>query len=124
MGKKGAGLKGSNRDDGPAWEEDAKHKSYTWSGAVTGATLWAPANGRRFIVTDYTIICGSASIVTVFDNSNSADNCLLNQASFAANGGISVTNLRTPFRGSAVDNILQITTGGGSGTITVLGYEE
>jgi len=124
MGRKGAGHKGSAKDDGPSWEDDASHKSYTWSGAVTAITLWDPADGRRFVITDYFIVCGTASTVTVFDDVNNADNSLLNQAPFAANGGISVTNLRTPFRGSAADNILKITANGGSGTITVLGYEE
>lgn len=124
MGRKGAGLKGSSRDDGPAWEDDIVHKSFTWSGAVTGAHLWVPTSGRRFVVTDCIIVCGTATTITVFDDTNNAANSLLNQAQFAANGGISITNLRTPFRGSDVDNILQVTTNGGSGTITVLGYEE
>ena len=123
MGRKGAGIKGSSNDDGPSWEDDAVHKSYAWSGAVTNYLLWQPSNGRRFIVTDFWLVCTTATVVTVFDN-ESADNKYLVGGSFAANGGISASNLRTPFRSQGVDRNLNLTTNGGSGYIVVLGYEE
>lgn len=123
MSKKGAGLKGSNKDDGPAWEDDAVHKSYSWSGAITNYLLWQPASGRRFIVTDFWLVCTTATLITVFDNED-ANNKHLVAGSFAANGGISASNLRTPFRSQGVDRNLNLTTNGGSGYIVVMGYEE
>ena len=123
MGRKGAGLKGCARDDGPAWEDDAVHKSYSWSGAVTNYLLWQPASGRRFVVTDFWIVCTTATLITVFDNED-ANNKHLVAGSFAANGGISASNLRTPFRSQGTDRNLNLTTNGGSGYIVVMGYEE
>lgn len=104
MGKKGSGWIGAHKDDGPSWEDDVIRRTYTWSGAVTGDTIWQPSSGKKFVVTDYFIICGITSIVTVFDQTNNQNDCLINQASFAANGGISVTNLRTPFKASTINN--------------------
>lgn len=110
-------------DGGPKWIHSIVHKDIKWTGALTGSTLWQPTSGKRFVVTDFWIVCSGAVEVTIFDGSDANGNRLVG-GSFAANGGISAPNLRTPFRSSAIDNILKITVDAGSGYVTVLGYEE
>lgn len=110
-------------DSGPDWLWRMVHKDIKWTGALVGSALWTPATGKRFIVTDFLIICSNAVELTVFDGTDSDGNRLVG-GSFAANGGISAPNLRSSFRSSAINNVLKITTSAGSGYITVLGYEE
>jgi len=93
MGKQGAGIKGSSKDDGPSWENDAIHRSYTWSGAVTNYLLWQPANGKRFIVTDFWIVCTTATLITVFDNEDENNKRLVG-GSFAAKNSIQISGSR------------------------------
>lgn len=110
-------------DGGPTWRHNIIHKDIKWTGALTGSTLWQPTNGKRFVVTDFWVVCSGAIELTIFDGTDSNGNRLVG-GSFAANGGISAPNLRTPFRSAAIDNILKITVSTGSGYVTVLGYEE
>jgi hypothetical protein len=117
----GAGVGGSVKDAGSAWR--AVRKSRRWTSAETNYVMWTPASGARIIITDYIISVGStAAKVTLFAETNS-DADLIAEIESAANGGASMPHLRTPVRTTGGDRIM-LTTDGGTGSVTVYGYEE
>ena len=90
------------------------HKDNSFATAQTGTGLWTPATGKKFVLTDLTIICGGITdgTVTIFDETNSSGNILFK-------GAIDISNnkqfffffsLRTPYVGSTINNSLKITT--------------
>lgn len=103
-------------------------KDFSFSSTQTNTVLWAPASGKKFVITDYAInirnnTLGSISI-TIFDESNTSGN-ILYKANFEAGTNYdNVCNFITSFQSSAVNRSLKITTSGGlmiSGSL--IGYE-
>ena len=96
-------------------------KTLDWSGAITGSTLWDPAAGQRFNITDIFIGCSAASTVTLFDETDDTDHrvCKFDLSQY---GGVAI-NMRKVRRSAAVDNILKATCSAAGGYITVQGYE-
>lgn len=95
---------------------------YAWTGVETDRVLWTPASGNKFVVTSMIISCSAAHNVTVFDETNSADNWLF-RGDVAQYGGMSHTYGIFPRVSSAVDNELKLTTGASGGWICIWGYE-
>lgn len=96
-------------------------KTYDWTGAVTGGTVWQPAGGKKFVICDIVISASGACTVTLFDGT---DNTTLRvmKLNTVAGGGISF-NYRKPYVSATADNILKITTSATGGFLTVSGYE-
>lgn len=104
------------------------HKDVSFSSAQTGAAIWTPASGKKFVLTDITIVCGGVTdaVVTVFDGTDSSGNRVFK-------GTIDVSNnkqfsydhgFRTPQVSSAVNNVLKLTTSANiTIDITAHGYE-
>lgn len=81
--------------------------------------LWAPASGKRFVITDIIVSVGSTMLVYLKDDSE-----MIWRWHFASYGG-AVINLQTPDESEAINNILSITTSApGYCSIKVLGYEK
>jgi len=96
-------------------------KTYDWTGAVTGGTVWQPASGKKFVLCDLVLSASGACTVTLFDGT---DNTTLRvmKLNAVAGGGISF-NYRKPYVSAAGNNILKITTSATGGFLTVSGYE-
>ena len=56
------------------------------AGAVTGADIWDPTDGKRIILTDLVVSTSSATTVTIFWDVDDIDHRIL-KAYFAANQG-------------------------------------
>lgn len=104
------------------------HKDASFTTAQTGAALWTPASGKKFVVTDC-LVTGSGNTdatATIFDETNAAGNRLF-RATLEVNtkGTIPITvPLRTPFVSTAVDNVLKLTTSADIDVDIILhGYE-
>jgi hypothetical protein len=96
------------------------HKDASYATAQTGADIWTPATGKKFVLTDLSLICGGTTdaVVTIFDETNSTGNIIFkgtidvsNNRQFAWNHAFS-----TPYISSAANNDLKITT---SANITI-----
>jgi hypothetical protein len=84
----------------------------------TAATLWDPAAGKSFVITDIVISTATAGKVTLLD-----DSTVIREYNLAANGGV-VENMRTHEKSTAADNILKITTSAAMEVFVVVkGYE-
>lgn len=107
---------------------DPIHKAFEFNGAQTNTILWTPASGKKFVVTDYTIICtgNTDTTLTIFDETNSQANWLFrSKIDLIANSpNIIVSNLRTPFVSSSINNSLKVTcTGNADVYLMFYGYE-
>lgn len=96
-------------------------KTYDWGGAVTAQDVWDPTSGTKFVITDILIGVNTATDITLFDSTDSTANRIF-KGYFADNSNL-VSNQKLPIVSSTADNILKITTGGGSGSLTIYGYE-
>jgi len=97
-------------------------KSVDIAASQTGATVWTPATGKKFVLCDVILNLSAAGTITIFD---ATDNTTLRVAklTLADNGG-AVINYRKPYVSAAANNVMKYTTGAGStGTLTVSGYE-
>jgi hypothetical protein len=97
-------------------------KSVTLAAGETGTTLWDPAAGYKFVITDILIAMQESGRVTIFDQTNSAANIIFDGEIY---GPPYHFNFQArPWRSAAADNILKATTDGDAAcTITVHGYE-
>jgi len=94
------------------------NKHVTSSDATGGVTIWTPAAGKKWVVTDLIISAGAAMTVTVKDGTTTILILYL-----AANGG-AVSNFQTPLESTTADNNLTVTTSAaGNIAITATGYE-
>jgi hypothetical protein len=104
------------------------HKDSSFSTAQTGATLWQPASGKTYYVTDLWVIVGGTTdgVVTIFDHTDASGSRLFKGAVEVVTNKqfVHCQQLKTPFKGGAIDNILKITTSANM-TIDVIlhGYE-
>lgn len=81
----------------------------------TGAILWTPSSGKKFVVTDFMVTASGTTDarVTIFDETNSQGNRLYNgflDLSATSPALIVAPALRTPFVSGAVNNNLRLTT--------------
>lgn len=100
-----------------AYDKVKKTGFYTTQQSDTA--LWAPASGKKFVITD--IIVSVDTTMRVYLNDDATK---IWEWHFAANGG-AVINLQTPDESVAIDNVLSITMdAAGKCSIKVLGWEE
>lgn len=97
-------------------------KSVTLGVSETGTTIWDPAGGKSFVVTDVIIACLEAGRLTLFDSTDSAANRLFDAFTY---GSVIHLNFQArPWVSAAADNILKATTDADAEAIvTVHGYE-
>lgn len=95
------------------------HKDVRSSTIDTDETLWDPTTGTKFVITDIVASVDTAMTVTLTDQTD-----IIYLWYFAANGGV-VMNLQTPFKSTAVNNLLRYTKNvTGFLSLSVDGYEE
>lgn len=93
---------------------DSVHKDVSYATAQTATAFWTPAAGKKFVITDMTIIVGGVTdgVLTIFDETDAAGNRLFK-------GTIDVSNNKqfshvhpfsVPFVSAAANNILKVTT--------------
>lgn len=97
-------------------------KTVDFTASQTGQTIWTPASGKKFVITDYDLSFTAAGIITVFDGTDSTTYRVF-KFDGAAKGG-AIHAYRKPIVSAAADNVLKYTTGAGAaGYLTVQGYE-
>lgn len=106
------------------WVDDLSpiKKAVDFTASTTGGTIWTPATGKIFVITDYEITFSGAGLITIFDQTDDTTNrvCKWNGA---VSGGV-VHAFRKPFKSSTVNNVLKYTTGAGCvGSLIFYGYE-
>ena len=103
-----------------------KHPEGDWRikagdfGSVTGSDIWDPASGKRIILTDMVVSTSSATVVTVFWDTDDTDHRLM-KAYFAANQGAIPT-----ISGLIVlpkDAVIKVTNSNPTVSITCIGVE-
>lgn len=95
-------------------------KKYYASGDTNENTVWEPAAGNKFVITDLIVSATAAGTCTLRDGAGGTTIALF---SFAANGGVSA-NFQTPLVSATADNHLTIQASAATQYITVLGYEQ
>ena len=111
------------------------HKDAEYTTAQTGAALWTPASGKRFVVTDLTITTGgtTAGLVTLWQGASAdttytagTDNAIFRGnfvPSATSTPGV-VKSFNIPYVSSTADHVLRVTTSAGITVyIQVNGYE-
>jgi len=122
-------LEGQEHSPSPdKFGHEAVRKIEEFSAQQTGAAIWTPETGKRYIVTDLIVsVTGvSSGTVALFDQTNTAANTLFKaKYNVAANQTErNVVSLKVPFKSSAVDNVLKLTTSAAIDVIVqALGYE-
>jgi hypothetical protein len=111
------------------------HKDFTATTAQTGAAIWTPASGKKFVVTDITITTGGTTSgeVNLWQGASGDTTYTVNtdptifRGEFAPSANSkpgAIKQFRTPYVSTTADHILRITT---SAAITVYvqveGYE-
>lgn len=115
--------------------EIAVHKEYLSTGATTSAEVWAPATGKRIVLTDYDIQDGGGGVTSLFFTSDAAPAAeTINDSdkrgttgrvfkgNFAANGGIAVH--RHLERRGPLNGALRVSMPATGAYLYVSGYEE
>lgn len=97
-------------------------KTVDFTASQTGQTIWDPAAGKKFVITDYDLSFSSAGTITVFDETDDAAGRVIKMYGAVNGGGIHAYKM--PRKSSAADNVLKYTTGAGAaGSLTIIGYE-
>lgn len=96
------------------------------SASQTGATVWQPTTGKRFVLTKLIYSASAAGTIQLFDGTDSGNTVVTPIMSIAANGGFVLDwPVWAPYRSAAVNNILKYTSGSGAaGSLYVEGWEE
>lgn len=111
-----------NQPSGLATGQTAWKSHVAYTASQTGQTIHAPASGKTVYVEGIVIQSSGAGAITVFDNTNSSTT-ILAAATLSSTGALVITPAR-PIPLSAVNNVLEYTTGSGAaGDITCWGYE-
>ncbi len=90
------------------------HKDASYTTAQTNTAFWTPASGKKFVLTDITIVVGGVidGVLTIFDETNASGSILFK-------GTIDVSNnkqftyghaFRIPHVGASADNVMKVTT--------------
>ena len=97
-------------------------KSITVGAAETGTTVWDPATGKKFVITDVIVAMKESGRLTLFDGTDAAANRVFDGVFY---GAVWHLNFQArPWASSTVDNILKATTDADAeATVTVHGYE-
>ena len=106
--------------NGSAWtnRDTPVIKDEQYVAAVTSGTVWTPAGGKKFVMTDMIISTKDATSVSILDGTTKVF-----EAYLASNGGV-VSNFKTPIQSTTANNSLHITTDTASTlSITTTGYE-
>lgn len=106
--------------NGSAWtnRDTPVIKDEQYVAAVTSGTVWTPAGGKKFVMTDMIISTKDATAVSILDGTTKVF-----EAYLASNGGV-VSNFKTPIQSTTANNSLHITTDTASTlSITTTGYE-
>jgi hypothetical protein len=92
----------------------------------TGATVWDPTAGKKFVLIHVEYSATGAGVVDLFDATDSGNTVVTALMSCAANGGFMRDwPIQMPYRSATADNILKYTSGAGAaGSILVEGWEE
>lgn len=97
-------------------------KTVDFTASQTAQTIWTPANGKKFVITDYDLSFSAAGAITVFDGTDDTTYRVF-KMNGATNGG-AVHAYRKPRISAAANNVLKYTTGAGAaGSLTIHGYE-
>lgn len=98
-------------------------KAVDFTASQTAQSIWTPASGKKFVITDYEISFSAAGAITVYDGNTDNTTQRVCKWNGAANGGV-VHPYKKPFVSSAADNILKYSTGtGAAGSLIFIGYE-
>lgn len=97
---------------------DPVEKIKSFTDAATTETVWDPAVGYRWNLTDFVISAKNVADITLYDGTTSTKAIFY----FAANGGC-VMDLQTPFVATATNTPLTITLTSATVSITTSGYE-
>lgn len=111
----GTNTIGAVRDAGVSYTPTRRRSNVLGAGNYTA---WAPASGKKVVITDIILSTDSVNDVTL----KLAGEEFLGPLYFAANGGLS-SNLKTPVMGNP-DETVTFTTTAGKTSITLIGYEE
>jgi len=98
-----------------AYTSTAIYYQYVASTAL--ATIWTPAAGKRFNITDLMISTSTSSDITLIDNTNT-----ISIFYFDNRGGL-VSNLRSPYVSSSITASLRVATTTSTVSIFVNGFE-
>jgi len=92
----------------------------------TGAAVWTPSSGKKFVLTKLVYSATAAGTIQLFDGTDSGNTVVTAIMSVAANGGFAFDwPTWAPYRSSTADNVLKYTTGSGAaGSLYVEGWEE
>jgi hypothetical protein len=97
-------------------------KTVDFTASQTAQTIWTPASGKKFAITDYDLSFSAAGAITVFDGTDSTTYRVF-KMNGAANGG-AIHAYKKPRISAAADSVLKYTTGSGAaGSLTINGYE-
>jgi hypothetical protein len=97
-------------------------KTVDFTASQTAQAIWTPAEGKKFVITDYDLSFSAAGAITVFDGTNDTTNRVF-KFNGAINGG-AIHAYRKKRISATANNILKYTTGAGAaGSLTVHGYE-
>lgn len=100
------------------------HKDFEFTTVQTSTNIWTPTSGKKFVVTDLLISCGSSGPTTIslFDNTNTSGN-IITKFRLPSNTVVPI-QLKTPFVSSTINNILRLTNSPAADIFGVLhGYE-
>lgn len=96
--------------------------SATLSASQTGTTIWTPSSGKRIFITKVILAITVTGTLTMFSQSNSEANLLLDGTQATGNREIDFS--AAPWVATATNDILKWTTGTGTvGVVTLHGYE-
>ncbi len=89
----------------------------------TGAVIWTPNSGKRFVIDNILVTAKTAGDITIFDGTDDEDNRVLE--GYPVIGGGVGNDYSKGRKSAAVDNVLKYTTGAGiTGSISIVGHEE
>lgn len=96
------------------------------SASQTGATVWDPTGGTKFVLTKLAYSATVAGTIQLFDETDSGNTVIGPIMSVAQNGDFAFDwPPDAPYRSAADDNILKYTSGSGTtGSLYVEGWEE
>lgn len=97
------------------------HKDAEYATAQTGVTIWQPASGKKFVVTDFTISSGgtTAGVVTIWQGAtadttfNAGVDPVIFKGEFAPSATAkpgAIKSFPVPFISSTVDHAIKVTT--------------
>jgi hypothetical protein len=101
-------------------------KRVSFGASESGSTVWTPASGKKFVLTQIIVSAKTAGDVEFFDGTDSGNTVIGPTLSLLAGGGWSgAWTSDNPYRSAAADSVLKLTTGTGiTGSVYVEGFEE